>query len=95
MTHTHAAVVTSCGHPTLQFLTHLSYVQDGSKDGGHWSWRGPEMHAVRRLLRALAVHSIRSKVGGVACLRRLAVAARAATARGVLHGYDQAFLRAA
>lgn len=45
------------------------------------------MHAIRRLLRALAVHSLRCKVGGIACLRRLAIAARASTSRGVLNGY--------
>lgn len=51
-----------------------------------WTWRGPEMAAARRLLRVMAVHCLRSVAGGAACLRRLAVAARAASARGVLNG---------
>jgi hypothetical protein len=45
------------------------------------------MGATRRLLRVMAVHCLRCDAGGAACMRRLATAARAASARGVLNGY--------
>lgn len=59
-------------------------LQDESSDG--WTWRGPEMAAARRLLRVMTVHCLRCVAGGAACLRRLAVVARAASSRGVLSG---------
>lgn len=62
----------------------LACTQTEASEG--WTWRGPEMGAARRLLRSVAVHSLRCVPGGAACLRRLACAARAASARGVLNG---------
>ena len=47
------------------------------------------MGATRRLLRVMAVHCLRCDAGGAGCLRRLAAAARAASARGVLNGCVQ------
>lgn len=52
-----------------------------------WAWRGPEMAAARRLLRVMAVHCLRNVTNGTGCLRRLAVAVRAASKRGVLNGF--------
>lgn len=77
---------TSCRHATISVF---GCTQTQPSEG--WTWRGPEMGAARRLLRSMTVHNLRCVFGGASCLRRLACAARAASARGVLNGFVLSF----